>query len=159
MNEDQALAISDARERLVYAYVSGKPNEIEAARQDLRQAQEMTSGAPPRAVIDRLIKNDPMNAAVAGLLPWPALQALVASDLDAYLTPEEARVVTRNPADLRRVVAARISGTDLAAVLDQPLIAQEDYALAARGNHQRATTEVVRRLWEVVRKSHRRPNP
>lgn len=158
MNKEQALAISDARERLVYAYVAGKPREVEAASRDLKLAQEMSSGSLPKAVVDRLIKNDPINAAITGLLPLPDLQEIVASDLDAYLTPEEVQVVTRNPAELRRVVAARISGTDLASALGESLIDKEDYALAARGDHHRAS-EVVRSLWEAVRKTHKRADP
>lgn len=148
MNDEQAIALSDASERLVYAYVSGSPRNIAAAEEDLRIVREMANGAPSPAVVARLIKNDPVNAAIAGLLPLPDLQEIVVSDLDAYLEPDEAAAVAANPANLRRVLAARMSGIDFVVSIGQPLLDQHDFALAARGSLRKAA-EVI----DVLRES------
>jgi hypothetical protein len=152
MNNEQAIALSDASERLIYAYVSGIPRAVAAAEEDLRIAREISGGAPSPAVIARLIKNDPINAAIAGLLPLPDLQDIVVSDLDAYLRPDEAAAVAANPANLRRVLAARMSGTDFAESIDEPLLDKHDFALAARGSLRKAA-EVVDVLRESLRQT------
>lgn len=152
MKDEQAIALSDASERLIYAYVSGLPNKIASAKEDLRIARDVSDGAPSPAVVARLVKNDPINAAIAGLLPLPDLQEIVVSDLDAYLEPDEAAAVANNPANLRRVLAARMSGIDFAESIDQPLLDQHDFALAARGSLRKAA-EVIEVLRESLRLS------
>lgn len=137
MNKEQALALSDASERLVYAYVSENSTAIAAAEEDLRVAREMTGAAPSQAVVERLIKNDPISAATAGLITFQDLQKIVLSDLDAYLNPQEVSVVADNPENLRRVLTARMSGTDVAESVEEPLIDKRDFALAARGSLKR----------------------
>ncbi|WP_314324213.1 hypothetical protein [Paenarthrobacter ilicis] len=137
MNKEQALALSDASERLVYAYVSENPATIAAAEEDLRIAREMTGEGPSPAVVERLIKNDPVNAAMAGLITFQDLQEIVLSDLDAHLSPQEVSLVADNPENLRRVLAARMSGTDVSESVEEPLIDKRDFALAARGSLKR----------------------
>jgi hypothetical protein len=151
MNEEQAIALSDASERLVCAYVSGSQRAVDAAKEDLRIARDMSDGAPSSAVVARLIQNDPINAAAAGLLAFPELQAIIASDLDAHLKPDEVAVVADNPANLRMVLAARMSGLDLAEMIRKPLLDRQDFALAARGNRRRAA-ELVAVLQESLDK-------
>jgi hypothetical protein len=153
MNNEQALALSDASERLIYAFVADSPQAIAAAEKDLRIAREVSDGAPSPAVLARLIKNDPINAAISGLLSLQDLQEIVVSDLDSYLQPDEVAAVEANPANLRRVLAARMSGTDFAESIDSPLLDQHDFALAARGNLKKAE-EVA----EVLRESRRAVN-
>lgn len=61
------LAISDAHERLIYAQISGDPAQISAAWDELKRAQEISSGPPSVEVIAKLILNDPAAALAAGL--------------------------------------------------------------------------------------------
>ena len=152
MMNEQALALSDASERLIYAYVSNSTKEISAAEEELHLAREMSDGSPSPAVVARLIKNDPMSAAIAGLLPFPDLQDIVLADLDTYLEPAEAAAVAANPATLRRVLAARMTGTDFAESADKPLLDQHDFALAARGN-LRKEEQIVAVLQESLKRA------
>ncbi|MFJ4170285.1 hypothetical protein ACIPY3_12280 [Paenarthrobacter sp. NPDC089714] len=151
MNEERAVALSDASERLVYAYVSGSPKAIAAAEADLRHARESSAGSPSPAVLSRLIKNDPVNAAISGLITLPELQEIVVSDLDSYLSPEEASAVAANPANLRGVLAARINQADFSESKDKPLLNKKDFALAARGVFSGA--RVVSQVFVVLNES------
>jgi hypothetical protein len=63
----RAVAVSDAEELLIYAYISGNRKDVVAAIENLNSAREMSAGQPSPKVIDRLINNDPLNAAKAGL--------------------------------------------------------------------------------------------
>lgn len=64
----RAVALSDAEERLIYAYISGNKNDVADAKDNLSLAHDMSDGQPSSEVIERLIKNDPINASRAGLL-------------------------------------------------------------------------------------------
>jgi hypothetical protein len=66
--QSRAVVISDAEEQLIYAYLSGNEKDIAAAKDNLSIAHDMSVGQPSSAVIERLIKNDPINAVKAGLL-------------------------------------------------------------------------------------------
>lgn len=145
MEKEQALALSDASERLIYAYVSGGTKEIAAARADLQRAQDMSDGPASDAVLAQLIENDPIGSAASGLLTFPELQAIIASDLEAYLEPVEIDVITENPSNLRIVLAARMKGISLDDMIRKPLLDRTDYALAARGDRRRAA-ELVEEL-------------
>lgn len=155
MNKDQIVALSDASERLIYAYVSGSQREIEAANQDLRLAKEMAGERPSAAVIARLIKNDPLNAAAHGLITYPELQDIIAPNPSRYLRPDEVAAVADNPANLRTVLAARMSGGDLAELIREPLLNQQDFALAARGDRRQAAM-MVKRLRAGIDKSKKK---
>lgn len=63
----RAIAVSDAEERLIYAHLSGNHKDVAAAIENLNSAREMPVGQPSADVIERLIHNDPLNAARAGL--------------------------------------------------------------------------------------------
>lgn len=62
------MTVSDAEERLIYAYISGNKKDIAAAKDSLSLAHDMSDGQLSSEVIERLIQNDPVNAARAGLL-------------------------------------------------------------------------------------------
>ncbi|WP_311215122.1 MULTISPECIES: hypothetical protein [unclassified Arthrobacter] len=155
MNKNQALAIADASERLVYAYVSGNTREIHAAQEDLRIAKDISDGPPSNAVIAQLIENDPIGSAAAGILSFPDLQAIIASDLETHLDPEEVIVVTDNPANLRIVLAARMNGVTLDEMVNKPLLDRRDFALAARGDRRRAA-ELVEGLRNSLDKTKKK---
>lgn len=150
MKNERAIALSDASERLIYAYVSESPLAIAAAEDELRATREMPAGPPSAAVLDRLIKNDPINAAIAGLITFPELQNIVVSDLDAYLSGPEVSAVAANPANLRRVLAARMDGSDFAESIDAPLLDKSDFALAARGSLKKVA-EIVGVLQDSIK--------
>jgi hypothetical protein len=63
----RSVAISDAYERLIYAQVSNDPAEISAAKEELASAQDISAGPPSAEVIEKLVLNNPAEAALAGL--------------------------------------------------------------------------------------------
>lgn len=63
----RGIAVSDAEERLIYANLSGNQQGVTAAIENLNTAREMPVGPPSSKVVERLILNDPLNAALAGL--------------------------------------------------------------------------------------------
>ena len=149
-NDERALAINDASERLLYATITGEPRELKAAREELALAQEIADSEVPPEVLDTLIKNDPITAAAAGLLTFQDLLVIVSSDLDSHLSPEEVAVVANNSANLRTVLAARITGGNLQEMVDEPTLRRTDFALAARGNHRKASKDAIERLMASV---------
>lgn len=68
VTSSRAVIVSDVEERLIYAYISGNQKDVTAAKENLFLVRGMSDGQPSPEVIERLIKNDPINAAKAGLL-------------------------------------------------------------------------------------------
>lgn len=154
MKDEQAIALSDASERLVYAYLSGDPRAVAIAKDEVRKAKEMASQEGPSAdVVETLITNDPINAAAAGLLSFNELHERVAGDLATYLTKQEVEAVLREPINLRIVLAARMTGDDVETLTSDSSFSKEDFASAELGN-QKADVALIRYLHAEINRLH-----